>query len=264
MSLPMSSPSPAPVGQPAWTIQRWTRASAVCAGAAVPLLAVLFLGPLWLQAGTVDRLTTLFIYVILAVMWNALAGYAGLVSIGHQAFFGLGAYAMVRLADAGLGPYPALLLGAVLVALVAVPLAAFMLRLQGGEFAIGMWVVAALAHLCVNLDSLVQGETGTSMIALQQYAAGERRAYTYWAALAAMAGLCGAVFLLLRSKVGTAAQAIRDNETAAISIGVRVVAVKRLVFVLSAFGCALAGGCGWPRRSAFSPKRTSACNGRPT
>lgn len=254
MSLPMSSPSPAPAGQPAWTIHRWTRASRVCAGAAVPLLAVLFLGPLWLQAGTVDRLTTLFIYVILAVMWNALAGYAGLVSIGHQAFFGLGAYAMVRLADAGLGPYHALLLGAVLVALVAVPLAAFMLRLQGGEFAIGMWVVAALAHLCVNLDSLVQGETGTSMIALQQYAADDRRAYTYWAALAAMAGLCWAVFLLLRSKVGTAAQAIRDNETAAISIGVRVVAVKRLVFVLSAFGCALAGGLWLATSISFQPK----------
>ena len=47
----------------------------------------------------VDKLTTLFIYVILAVMWNALAGYCGLVSIGQQAFFGLGAYAAVRLAD---------------------------------------------------------------------------------------------------------------------------------------------------------------------
>src|SRR3989344_5326774 len=201
----------APTGQPTWAIERWTRSSIAFASATVLLLAVLCLGPLWLQAGTVDRLTTLFIYVILAVMWNALAGYAGLVSIGHQALFGLGAYAVVRLADAGLGPSPALLVGAVLVALAAVPLAAFMLRLQGGEFAIGMWVVAALAHLCVNLDSLVQGETGTSMIALQQYAADDRRAYTYWAALAAMAGLCWVVFLLLRSKVGTAAQAIRQR-----------------------------------------------------
>lgn len=246
--------STAPPGQPAWAIERWTRASITFAIAAVLLLAVLALAPLGLQAGVVDRLTTLFIYVILAVMWNALAGYAGLVSIGHQAFFGLGAYAMVRLADAGLGPYPALLVGAALVALAAVPLAVFMLRLQGGEFAIGMWVLAALAHLCVNLDSLVQGETGTSMIALQQYAADDRRAATYWLALAAMAGLCWAVFLLLRSKVGAAAQAIRDNEPAAISIGVRVVAVKRLVFVLSAFGCAVAGGLWLATSISFQPK----------
>jgi branched-chain amino acid transport system permease protein len=254
MTVPTISVPSAITGPSPWVIQRWTRASIAFASATVLLLAVLCLGPLWLQAGTVDRLTTLFIYVILAVMWNALAGYAGLVSIGHQAFFGLGAYAMVRLADAGLGPYPALLVGAVLVALVAVPLAAFMLRVQGGEFAIGMWVVAALAHLCVNLDSLVQGETGTSMIALQQYAADDRRAYTYWAALAAMVGLCWVVFLLLRSKVGTAAQAIRDNEGAAISLGVRVVAIKRLVFVLSAFGCALAGGLWLATSISFQPK----------
>ncbi|MDH4462456.1 MAG: branched-chain amino acid ABC transporter permease [Acidovorax sp.] len=254
MTAPVTSLPPAPTGASPWVIERWTRSSITFASATVLLLAVLSLGPLWLQAGTVDRLTTLFIYVILAVMWNALAGYAGLVSIGHQAFFGLGAYAMVRLADAGLGPYPALLVGAMLVALVAVPLAVFMLRLQGGEFAIGMWVVAALAHLCVNLDTLVQGETGTSMIALQQYAADDRRAYTYWAALAAMAGLCWVVFWLLRSKVGTAAQAIRDNETAAISLGVRVVAIKRLVFVLSAFGCAIAGGLWLATSISFQPK----------
>ena len=51
------------------------------------------------------------------------------------------------------------------------PLSLFMLRLRGGEFAIGMWVVAELAHLLVNLDGLVQGETGTSLIALNAYAA---------------------------------------------------------------------------------------------
>src|SRR3990167_5605767 len=92
------------------------------------------------------------------------------------------------------------------------------------------------------------------MIALQQYAADDRRAYTYWAALAAMAGLCWVVFLLLRSKVGTAAQAIRDNELAAISLGVRVVAIKRLVFVLSAFGCALAGALWVATTISFQPK----------
>ena len=101
MTVPTISVPSAITGPSPWVIQRWTRASIAFASATVLLLAVLCLGPLWLQAGTVDRLTTLFIYVILAVMWNALAGYAGLVSIGHQAFFGLGAYAMVRLADAG-------------------------------------------------------------------------------------------------------------------------------------------------------------------
>ncbi len=207
-----------------------------------------------LSAEFVDRLTTLFIYCILALMWNALAGYAGLLSVGQQAFFGLGAYAAVRLADAGLGPYPALLLAAVAVGLLSLPVSAFMLRLRGGEFAIGMWVLAELFHLLVNLDPLIQGETGTSLIALQRYAAADRRACTYWAALAAMAGLGGLVFVLLRGPLGTAAQAIRDNEEAAGSVGVRVLAAKRLIFVLSAFGCAAAGALWVASAITFQPK----------
>lgn len=223
---------------------------------ALVLLAqvTLALAPFVLSAGAVDRLTILFIYGILALMWNALAGYAGLVSVGHQAFFGLGAYAAVRLADAGVSPYPALLLAAVLVALVSVPISTFMLRLRSGEFAIGMWVVAALSHLLVNLDTLVQGETGTSLIALQSYDMDTRRALTYWVALTTMAAFGWCVFGLLRSRVGMALQAIRDSEEAAASVGVRVMSAKRLIFVLSAFGCAAAGALWLATAITFQPK----------
>jgi branched-chain amino acid transport system ATP-binding protein len=79
-------------------------------------------------------------------------------------------------------------------------ISAFMLRLRAGEFAIGMCVVAELAHLLVNLDTLVQGETGTSLIALQRYAADDRRAYTYWAALATMAVLAWLVYFKRRAR----------------------------------------------------------------
>jgi len=235
-------------------VHRWTRISKASFVGVLSGQLLLAMAPLFLDAGAVDRLTTLFIYGILALMWNALAGYAGLVSVGHQAFFGLGAYAAVRLADAGIGPYPALLLGAALVALLAVPISSFMLRLRGGEFAIGMWVVAALSHLVVNLDSLVQGETGTSLISLQQYDGGQRRLITYWLALATMAGLAWCVFALLRSRVGAALQAIRDSAEAAESVGVRVHETKRLIFVLSAFGCAAAGALWLATAVTFQPK----------
>lgn len=236
------------------SVQRWTGASIATVCLLLGVQAILAFGPLFLSASLVDRLTTLFIYGILALMWNALAGYAGLVSVGQQAFFGLGAYAAVRLASLGVGAYPALLLGAALVALISVPISAFMLRLRGGEFAIGMWVVAELAHLLVNLDTLVQGETGTSLIALQQYDAGDRRAFTYWAALSAMVVLAWLVFFMLRGKIGAAAQAIRDNEEAAASVGIRVLASKRLIFVLSAFGCAAAGALWVATSITFQPK----------
>jgi branched-chain amino acid transport system permease protein len=263
MTTPISVP---PADQPAaaapggltglrdFAVERWTPTSKASVSLFVVAQIALACAPFFLGAGAVDRLTTLFIYAILALMWNALAGYAGLVSVGHQVFFGLGAYGAIRLANAGMNPYLALVVSAALVALLSTPISAFMLRLRGGEFAIGMWVVAELAHLLVNLDGLVQGETGNSLIEIQQYPAPQRRAMTYWMALGAMVVLAWGVFALLRSKVGSALQAIRDGEEAAASIGVRVLPTKRLIFVLSAFGCALAGALWVATALTFQPK----------
>ncbi len=235
-------------------VERWTPASLAAVGAAGLAVLILACGPLVLGAEAVDRLTALFLYVILAATWNAMAGYGGLVSIGQQAFFGLGAYAAVRLAGAGVSVYPALLLAAVIVGAISWPISMVMLHLRAGEFAIGMWVLAELAHLLVNLDRVVQGETGTSLIALNVYPEATRHAATYWCALAAAAGLLAALFVLLRSRTGAAIQAIRDDEGAAASVGVRVLAAKRLIFVLSAFGAAMAGALWLATAITFQPK----------
>jgi branched-chain amino acid transport system permease protein len=235
-------------------VERWTPLSVGSVVVSVAVLALLAFGPALFSPNVIDKLTTLFIYVLLAVTWNALAGYGGLVSIGQQAFFGLGAYAAVRLAHAGLSVYPALILAAVLVALLALPLSALMLRLRAGEFAIGMWVVAEVAHLLVNLDGLIQGETGTSLIALNAYPAALRHALTYWTALGAMTVLLVLLLVLLRSPTGAAIQAIRDNEEAAASVGVRVLATKRVIFVVAAFGAALAGALWLSTTITFQPK----------
>jgi branched-chain amino acid transport system permease protein len=224
-----------------FTVERWTRQSAVFCGAIGLLVLVLAVGPLIFPAGVTDRLTTLFIYIILAAMWNALAGYGGLVSIGQQLFIGLGGYALIRLSNAGVSLYPALLLSVVLIGVLALPIGELMLRLRGGEFAIGMWVLAELAHFSVNLDPLIQGETGTSLLALNAYAPSQTRAYTYWMGLFLMVGLLLAVFFLLRGKIGASIQAIRDDEIAAASVGVKVRNGKRVMFVLAAGGCAAAG-----------------------
>jgi branched-chain amino acid transport system permease protein len=217
------------------------------------VLVVAALGPFLFSAGFVDRLTALFIYVILAAMWNALAGYGGLVSVGQQVFFGLGAYFAIRLANAGLDPFVSLVVGGIIVAAIAVPLSVFMLRLKGGEFAIGMWVIAALAHLLVNLDTLVRGETGTSLISLNVYTAVARRDGIYWLALATMVVLLGMLYGLLASRTGAGIQAIRDNEEAASSLGVRIMRTKRILFVLAAFGAAMAGTLWLATAITFQP-----------
>ena len=235
-------------------VARWTGSARIAATVVVLIIIGLAFGPALLSAGLTDRLTALFVYVILAAMWNALAGFGGLVSVGQQVFFGLGAYFAIRLADWGLDPFVSLVVGALGVGIVAVPLSWPMLRLKGGEFAIGMWVVAELAHLLVNLDTLVRGETGTSLISMNAYDAATRRSTIYWLALAAMVALLGALFALLRSRIGAAIQAIRDSEEAASSLGVRVLGTKRLLFVLAAFGAGMAGALWLATAITFQPK----------
>ncbi|HVZ15324.1 MAG TPA: branched-chain amino acid ABC transporter permease, partial [Bauldia sp.] len=235
-------------------IERWTPASRIAVVVVAVVIVVLAFGPLFMTPGQTDRLTALFVYVVLAAMWNALAGFGGLVSVGQQAFFGIGAYFAIRLANAGIDPFLSLVIGGLGVVVVAVPLSYPMLRLRGGEFAIGMWVVAELAHLLVNLDTLVRGETGTSLISLNAYDTGTRRDYLYWLALAVMVALLGALFALLRSRAGAAIQALRDDEVAAASLGVRVVGTKRMLFTLAAVGAGLAGTLWLATAITFQPK----------
>jgi branched-chain amino acid transport system permease protein len=235
-------------------VERWTAVSITTTALAGVLVIALACGPLFLTSNGLSQLTTLFTYVLLAVTWNALAGYGGLVSVGQQAFFGLGAYAAIRLADAGVSVYAALLFAPVLVAIASVPVSFFMLRLRAGEFAIGMWVVAELAHLWVNLDGLIQGETGTSLIQLNAYAAEARQSLTYWLALGGMTSIILVLFFLLRSRLGCSIQAIRDNEEAAHSVGVHVISSKRVLFVVAAIGAALAGALWLANAISFQPR----------
>lgn len=219
----------------------------------VLLIALVFV-PFAFGANVTERLTTLFVYVILAVMWNALAGYAGLVSVGQQMFFGLGAYATIRLSYEGMNVYAAMLAGSLLAGLASLPLSSFMLRLRGGEFAIATWVVATIAHLLVNFDPLIEGETGKSLIALNAYEPSLRQGINYWATLGVMVSFLAIMFALMRSRFGVAIQAIRDDENAAASLGVRVMAAKRLIFVITAFGCAAAGALWLATALTFQPR----------
>ncbi|TYL46639.1 branched-chain amino acid ABC transporter permease [Marinomonas sp. IMCC 4694] len=220
----------------------------------VVLFIALFIMPMLASNNVMERLTVLFIYIIMAAMWNTLAGFGGLISIGQQLFFGLGAYATIRITNLGISPFSALLISACLVGLLSWPISTFMLKLKAGEFAIGMWVLASIGHLLVNLDPLIQGETGISLIALNQFDIEIRRTLIYLSALLGMSGLLLGLFFILRSRAGIAMQAIRDNEEAADSIGVDAEKVKRWFFIFAAFGTALAGALWLAQASSFQPK----------
>jgi branched-chain amino acid transport system permease protein len=118
-------------------VQRWTRVSIASAVAAILVIAVLAVIPFLFGADVTEQLTALMIFVILAVMWNALAGYGGLISVGQQAFIGLGAYGTIFLTQHGFAPYVAMVIAGLGAGAVAIPASFVMLRLRGGQFAIG-------------------------------------------------------------------------------------------------------------------------------
>jgi len=235
-------------------VHRWNAKARVTVWSFTAICALLALAPLWGSQAFMSRAILLFVYILLAVTWNALAGYAGLMSVGQQAFIGLGAYFSIRLSNAGVPAFAALVLAPAVVALISVPVSMLMLKLRGGEFAIGMWVLAFTFHLSVNLDPLIQGETGISLIALNAYDPVTRLNAVYLMALASAVGVLVGMVILLRSRFGAALQAIRDNEEAAASIGIQVFRTKQIVFVFAALGAALAGALWLAATVSFQPK----------
>jgi len=204
------------------TVRRWTRTSKLFTGGTGVVALLVASVPLVFGPDIVQKTTTLLILILLAAMWNALAGYGGLLSVGQQAFIGLGAYGTVFFAGLGVSPYPAMVLAMLVSGLISVPISFLALRLRAAQFAIGMWVIAEVISILVRLDQNLGAGTGISLIQLNQYAPNFRQAYTFWLALAFTVIFLSALFFLLRSPLGLSLQAIRDDEDAARSLGVWV------------------------------------------
>ncbi|MGZ4149869.1 MAG: branched-chain amino acid ABC transporter permease, partial [Actinomycetota bacterium] len=214
---------------------RWT------ALAAFVLVAALVYLPYAAYSGTTDTLVNLFILLTMASMWNLLAGYAGLVSVGQQAFIGLGAYIVLFAALHGVSPFLAIPLAAVGCAVLALPISFLVFRLRGGYFAIATWVVADTCQLLVSRSSTLGGGTGAGVNGLSGIDPTLLGAYTYWAALAVTVVALATVFLLLRSRLGLVLTAVRDDEVGARSAGARISRAKRIVYLVAAAGGGAAG-----------------------
>ena len=222
-------------------VRRWTPLSQASVGLAVVLAAVGIFVPGNLSANGTQQLTNLLVLILLAAMWNALAGFGGLISIGQQAFIGLGAYGTVWFVQHGQSPFMGMLLATLLCGAVSLPMSALVLRLRPVQFAIGMWVIAEVMGILVSFDSGLGAGTGTSLIEFDYYLPATRQEYTYWWALGAAVVALVVLFVLLRSSIGASMQAIRDDDGAAESLGVRVMLGKRILFVIAALGCGAGG-----------------------
>lgn len=223
-------------------------------GLACVAMVLLALLPMAASALVVDKLIALFILVMFALMWNLLAGYAGLVSVGQQAYVGLGGYLMIRLVEAGLPPFPAIFAGAALTAVFAWAISWFVLRMKAGEFAIATWVIAEVCRSVVSFDPIIQGETGTSLLALNAYAPEVRRVTIYLLSLASLAAMLWGTWALLGGRTGAQAQAIRDDVDAAASVGISTFVVRQRIYILASVGCALAGTLWLASAITFQPR----------
>lgn len=250
---------------PAVQVRFMDRRSAVSLAAFVAFLVALAIAPWWADRDTLHLFGEVFTYVALASLWNLLAGYAGLVSIGQQAFVGLGGYTLFGLAIlAGMSPLWAIPAAGLVGAFAAVPVAALVFRLRGHYFAIGTWVVAEVFRLLAAQASALGGGSGTSLpsgivIAIAQSRAA-REFVVYWIALALAVAILALILWLLRSRYGLALTAIRDNELAAASNGVDVTRIKLVVYVLAASGTAMVGALVFLQKLRISPDAAFSVN----
>jgi len=252
-----------------YCIETKTGASTILALAGVALILILAGLPAFAGRGLIQDLIFVFYMLALAQCWNLLAGYAGLVSVGQQAFVGLGGYMLFALTiSVGIDPIAAVVLSGLIAAVFAAPTAFVVFRLRGPYFAIGSWVVAEVYRLMFAQFKQLGGGTGTSLppsatneifgiewvkTAFEVRSPAARDIVTYWIALTFAACAPLLVYLVLRSRYGLALFAIRDSEATAESAGVDSFRTKLVVYVLVAAATGMIGALIYLQKARISP-----------
>jgi branched-chain amino acid transport system permease protein len=210
--------------------------------AAIVVAAILASAPSWVAPGNLRLMLEILVVLTMAQLWNLLAGYVGLLSLGHQGFVGIGAYALFNISNhGGLSPFIAFPFAVVICALVAAGIAPFLFRLRDAYFAIAIWVLAEIARVTVTNTRWLGQIAGTSL----RTASGFPRHWyimdCYWLAAGFALFSIMATYALMRTRLGLALMAVRDNERTAASVGIDVWNSRFVAFIVSAAGCGAAG-----------------------
>jgi branched-chain amino acid transport system permease protein len=223
-------------------VRRQTPSGTVAMALGIGLLIAVVSMPWWATAGNIRDVVQLCCYIAIAQMWNLLAGYGGLVSVGQQTFIGVSAYTMFSMAQLwGINPFLAVVLCLVAPAIIAVPTYALLHRLDGPYFAIGTWVVAEVFRLGTSVFPYVNSGAGMSLRVMTEYSAYERAIGVSLLCALLLLVTIGGSYWLLRSRYGLALTAIRDNPIAAASQGVNVSRLRFLIWIGAAVGTGFAG-----------------------
>jgi branched-chain amino acid transport system permease protein len=181
-----------------------------------------------------------FLFAALSVAWNLVGGYAGQLSLGHAAFFGLGAYGLALFhGKLGLPTLLALVLGVAVAVAAAVPIGRVAFRLRGPYFALATIAFAEVLRLVAkNLPDVTGGEVGAQVPALFTENASH---WFYWSAVGLTGVALATMALITRSRFGYSLQAIRDDEDTALACGIDGTRTKLLALMISAALTALGG-----------------------
>jgi len=200
---------------------------------------VVFTLPAWVGDYWTRIFTGVWMWAGLALAWNIIGGYAGYVSFGHAAFFGLGAYttALLMQPERHWNFFLTLPIAAAVAAVVAAIVGWPTLKLRGAYFAIATWALAAAVAQLVNVADFTGGSYGLTLPVQPS------TSYFFYVMLVAAIGAYAIAYLLLeRSRFGYKVKAVRDNEAAAESVGINTTLVKNEAFVISAVIPAVFGG----------------------
>lgn len=232
------------------------------------VLAFVIYIPTKTETGTIGDITLAFELMICAMGLNLVLGYAGIISIGHSAFFGFGGYVTgILVTRYGWDPGWTLYIGAIGAFVVGCIVALPALRLQGVYLALVTLALAVLFPAMVKwqkLAWLTNGPRGINGVSYDDIPAwpliGElrgrdgRAVFAYWLAFVVLVVAYLVCRGIVKSSVGRSLVAIRDNETAAAVMGVNRAATKMLVFGVSAAITAVAGSVSTLRTTFVGPE----------
>ena len=192
----------------------------------------------------------IFLYISLGEVWNLLSGYAGMTSLGQQAYIGLAGYSVAMATTVyKLHFTVGILIGILVSTVVSLILAFLLLRMRGMYFSITTWVVAeALGTFFLSWKYVGQGAGMT--VSIVPY---PRVDALYIMSLILVLVTLVIVYLLLRSKIGLGLTAMRDNISAAVSLGVDIGRIRLLVYIISAVITGIAGSIFFINKGTIYP-----------
>jgi branched-chain amino acid transport system permease protein len=179
------------------------------------------------------------LFAALGLAWNLVGGYAGQLSLGHVAFFGIGAYGLALFTELSIPVWISVILAAIVATLFAALIGAIAFRLRGPYFTLATIAFGEVLRLAATNLNLTGGAIGLTMPALFVGRTFWRSYYLASVALVVIAFLTN--YWTSRSRFGYYLMAIREDEDTAGAVGINTTLCKLQAFLLSAFLTALAG-----------------------